>query len=334
MTTSTKDKKDDHDHGWARRAATNFDTLGAWNGRMELPVDMAQSIKSGKLVPEVSLEPVGTATMQGRRQVNEDRFHIAELSDEILMFAMFDGHGGEQAVNFTSSKMEAVIRYRLQGGEKSLSKILKESFLEINAAYAHVVKHLGAEGKPNSGTTATVCLLRNNIEMVVGFVGDSKALMSREGKVVRLSMDHKPENPVEKDRIKAAGGHVTWTSMGSPRVNGRLNMTRSIGDLELKSVGVIAEPEIRSIEVRHSRDSFLVLTTDGISNVISDKEVVDIVNTHSTPAEAALFLADQALHFGSEDNVTALVVPFGAWGRYVPSSRVVPFRSVIGSRYS
>ena len=86
--------------------------------------------------------------------------------------------------------------------------------------------------------------------------------------------------------------------------------------------------------MKHSRDSFLVLTTDGISNVISDREVIDIVSSHHTPSEAALFLADQALHFGSEDNVTALVVPFGAWGKFSSSNRPVPFRSVIGSRYS
>ena len=83
----------------------------------------------------------------------------------------------------------------------------------------------------------------------MGHVGDSKAVMCRVGKVVRLTQDHNPENNMEKQRIKAAGGHITWTSTGSPRVNGKLNMTRSIGDLDLKGVGVTAEPETRSIEV-------------------------------------------------------------------------------------
>ena len=73
--------------------------------------------------------------------------------------------------------------------------------------------------------------------------------MSRKGKVVRLTRDHKPDDPREHDRIKAAGGFITRTSIGKSRVNGKLDMTRSIGDLELKAAGVIAEPEVRSIEV-------------------------------------------------------------------------------------
>lgn len=45
-------------------------------------------------------------------------------------------------------------------------------------------------------------------------------------------------------------------------------MTRSLGDLEFKKYGVSAEPEVRSIRISHSRDAFLVLTTDGINSVM------------------------------------------------------------------
>lgn len=51
------------------------------------------------------------------------------------------------------------------------------------------------------------------------------------------------------DRIRKSGGFVTWNSLGQPHVNGRLAMTRSIGDFDLKNVGVIAEPETRRISV-------------------------------------------------------------------------------------
>lgn len=51
-------------------------------------------------------------------------------------------------------------------------------------------------------------------------------------------------------RIKKCGGFVAWNSLGQPHVNGRLAMTRSLGDLDLKSSGVIAEPETKRIKVR------------------------------------------------------------------------------------
>lgn len=50
-------------------------------------------------------------------------------------------------------------------------------------------------------------------------------------------------------RIKKCGGFVTWNSLGQPNVNGRLAMTRSIGDMDLKNMGVIAEPETKKITV-------------------------------------------------------------------------------------
>ena len=68
------------------------------------------------------------------------------------------------------------------------------------------------------------------------------ALLQR--KVIRLSLC--------SPRIKKSGGFVTWNSLGQPNVNGRLAMTRSIGDFDLKNMGVIAQPETRRIKVRGS----------------------------------------------------------------------------------
>lgn len=53
-----------------------------------------------------------------------------------------------------------------------------------------------------SGTTATVCLLRDGVELVVANVGDSRALLCREGQALRLTNDHDPENAAEVERIK------------------------------------------------------------------------------------------------------------------------------------
>lgn len=60
------------------------------------------------------------------------------------------------------------------------------------------------------------------------------------------------------DRIRKCGGFITWNSVGQPHVNGRLAMTRSIGDLDLKNSGVIAQPETKRVQVKESlvdRDS-------------------------------------------------------------------------------
>lgn len=52
----------------------------------------------------------------------------------------------------------------------------------------------------SSGSTATVALLRDGIELVVASVGDSRALLCRKGKALKLTVDHTPERRDEKER--------------------------------------------------------------------------------------------------------------------------------------
>ena len=100
------------------------------------------------------------------------------------------------------------------------------------------------------GSTATVCLLRDSSELCIGHVGDSRAILCRDGRAVRLMQDHDPDVDMEQVRIKSRGGYISSNSLGSATVNGRLAMTRSIGDVDLKSCGVTSTPDIHLYSVR------------------------------------------------------------------------------------
>ena len=80
-----------------------------------------------------------------------------------------------------------------------------------------------------AGCTSVVALLVNN-ELLVANAGDSRAVLCRGGTAIALSEDHKPLQDRELDRIRRAGGFVTEQG----RVNGNLNLSRSIGDLKYK----------------------------------------------------------------------------------------------------
>ncbi|XP_013095385.2 protein phosphatase 1K, mitochondrial-like [Biomphalaria glabrata] len=294
----------------------NFDTLGSWNNRLTLPILYEQSVKKGKLIPRVPLEKIGRTSTLGRRKVNEDRYVLEELRPELLYFGIFDGHGGSYAAQYASDHLIDHLCYWMTQTE-DLKEVLKRSFCDMNNLLARNLTYYHIDDDLfKTGTTATVCLLRNSTELVVGHVGDSIAILCREGKPIRLSIDHDPENSEEASRIKSKGGHIIHNSQGVAHVNGRLAMTRSLGDVELKSFGVTAQPQLRSIEVKHGSDAFLVMCSDGLSFAISDEEIVNIVNNTDTPDEACYRLSDQAQHFGSEDNVTVIVIPLGAWGKY------------------
>ncbi|TSK22498.1 Protein phosphatase 1K, mitochondrial [Bagarius yarrelli] len=301
-----------------------WDTFGIWDNRIDEPILMPSSIRYGKPIPKVSLSKVGYASQIGQRKENEDRYQVSQLTDDIIYFAVFDGHGGAQAADYCHKYMEQHIK-ELAATQNNLEVVLKNAFLNVDKELEKHL-HLSADALVlSAGTTATVALLRDGIELVVGSVGDSRAMLCRKGKALKLTVDHTPERKDEKERIRKSGGYVAWNSLGQPHVNGRLAMTRSIGDFDLKNKGVIAEPETKRISLHHAHDAFLALTTDGINFIMNSQEICDVINQCSDPKDAAQRLTEQALQYGAEDNSTIIVVPFGAWGKYKSSDASFSF---------
>jgi serine/threonine protein phosphatase PrpC len=131
---------------------------------------------------------------------------------------------------------------------------------------------------PAAGCTAVCALVAGN-QLVVANAGDSRCVLSRAGKAVALTEDHKPTNDEEFSRIMKAGGFVA-----DGRVNGSLNLSRALGDLEYKQVSslppeeqmVTANPEIRSLRLTDD-DEFLILACDGIWDVLTNDDAVAFV---------------------------------------------------------
>ena len=113
--------------------------------------------------------------------------------------------------------------------------------------------------------------------------GDSRGVLCRnEGKAHALSEDHKPTSIPELGRIEKAGGFVN----ANGRVNGNLNLSRSLGDMKYKQVPkllpkeqmITAEPDITVTEVLPT-DRFFVLACDGVWDVLSNQEICDFIST-------------------------------------------------------
>nr|XP_033796440.1 protein phosphatase 1K, mitochondrial-like [Geotrypetes seraphini] len=285
----------------------SWDSFGTW---LDEPVVLPPRTTTSSVF---SFKDIGCATETGRRKQNEDRYSVAKLSDDTLYFAIFDGHGGAAAAEFCARYFGHIIK-QLLTRDSDLESALMKSFLQIDEIFSESVYSLGEI--PSAGTTATVALLQNDSELLVASVGDSRAILCTEGRAEPLTDDHTPRRRDERERIEQSGGFIEWNRVNEPYVNGKLAMTRSIGDVQMKSFGVTAQPEMRRVKLHHSKDSFLVLTTDGVSGAMENQEICDNVKRSQDPTEAATLLIDQALQYGSEDNVTTMVVPFGAWGKY------------------
>ena len=93
----------------------------------------------------------------------------------------------------------------------------------------------------SAGCTAVCCLVRGN-EIVCANAGDSRAVLCRNGQAVPLSYDHKPSQERERARVHAAGGFIREAG-GHHRINGNLNVSRSLGDLKYKQNRALPQAE-------------------------------------------------------------------------------------------
>jgi len=138
----------------------------------------------------------------------------------------------------------------------------------------------------NVGCTAVTTVITET-SIIVANSGDSRAVLCRGGIAIPLSRDHKPNLEIERSRIEAAGCRVEEVAGGARthyRVNGNLNLSRAIGDLEYKkradlpasAQAITCTPEIR-VEARKIEDEFLIIACDGIWDVLTDEEAVEFV---------------------------------------------------------
>ena len=146
-------------------------------------------------------------------------------------------------------------------------------------------------------------------------------VLGHEGTATRLTRDHRPEDPQERERIEQSGGFFFKN-----RVLGVLAVTRSLGDHCLKKF-VVSKPFVNQLSFRlPQRDpsseskendndktnspvpSFIIVACDGLWDVFSDQDAVNFVLRFSDERDhVAKHLTNEALRRGSSDNVTVQV---------------------------
>lgn len=135
-------------------------------------------------------------------------------------------------------------------------------------------------------------------------VGDARIVLCRAGKALRLSYDHKGSDENEGKRITSAGGLIL-----NNRVNGVLAVTRALGDTYMKDL-VTGHPYTTETVIQPDSDEFMIIACDGLWDVCSDQEAVDLVRNVPDPAVASRQLVSAALDRFSTDNLSCMVVRF------------------------
>jgi len=183
------------------------------------------------------------------------------------------------------------------------------------------------------GSTAVAVILHEASDgqrtLISANIGDSRGVLSRGGRAVDLTRDHKPNDDKEKARILAMGEKIEWDHYCKVHRVRNLSLSRAVGDRFAKPA-VSGEVEIQRFPVNDRKDEFILLASDGLWDVMSSQEVVQYVHKrlHAAPREGAdissaedmkslkylrrknmsRFIANEALRRGSGDNISVVIV--------------------------
>jgi len=203
-------------------------------------------------------------------------------SDNYL-FTLFDGHGDDSIAKFLQQHYDKYLKKIYNTNSKYDNNIPDKIFDSLKQSFYIIDNDLKSSNITEIGSTGTIVLLtkeRKHIEnldkyiIYVANVGDTRAVLFNKNNITRLTFDHRADNAMERNRIKNSGGFII-----NNRVNGKLMITRAFGDFEFKNIGVRCEPFISRTEIKIENDypNYIVLATDGIWDVIKEKEMKDLI---------------------------------------------------------
>ncbi|XP_043715112.1 probable protein phosphatase 2C 75 [Telopea speciosissima] len=294
------------------------------------------SITMGQNLTNDLVPIFGSISVSGRCREMEDAISVhpdfcrPEISDRrpLHFFAVYDGHGGSHVATLCKERMYVFLREELmrvasnsdEGGSNSAAQqqesqeerwksVMRKCFERMDevalssCACGGVTNPCMCEQAGGTsdivGSTAVVSVLTPD-SIVVANCGDSRAVLSRGGRAIPLSTDHKPDRPDELGRIEAAGGRVIY--LNGARVLGILAMSRALGDKYLKPI-VISEPEL-TITERTPEDECLILASDGLWDVLSNDLACEVARKclhEGGPSTAARILNEEP----PDENATA-----------------------------
>lgn len=284
----------------------------------------------------------GTCTAFGPRPANEDADICLcdwtslkgmtgpnNAETPVALFAVCDGHGGSTVSAKVAKEFGACLQAHLDGcdwEQKHARKTaIQRAFIEMDAS---IKQECSAD---RCGSTCTVAVIwsidaGSTYKVILANSGDSRGLFyGVDADVLSETLDHKPDDPCEKKRIREAGGYVA--ALDPPaRLDGVLALSRGFGDFRFKADAsrapeaqkISPSPDVYEFEAKNG--DTVILACDGIFDVLSSTEVAALVryvivtnpSCESKQVEAAATLAWAALQRDTQDNVTAVIIQCGS----------------------
>ena len=231
---------------------------------------------------------VGYQTSVGRvRDHNEDSLKIAR---DLALFAVADGMGGHLAGERASALAVEILHEEVAALSGELDGTLLHDAVAAanNAIFQESVEKAERRGM---GTTLTaLCLVGTHYW--IGHVGDSRAWLIREGTGLQITQDHS----------------VVWEQMKAGLITAEQAERHPMRNVLTRSIGNLPEVEIDILTGDSLAGDIWVLGTDGMTRVLDQHRITDIVAASDSAQAAADEMVRIAVAEDGSDNVSVVVV--------------------------
>lgn len=236
----------------------------------------------------------GAATDIGRvRRVNEDNYKVCE-SGPFPYALVADGMGGHNAGEKASLMAVEIIMDELRKNLREdfnyveAGEIVRRSFIEANSSiYTYSKNNYKVMGM---GTTATLAMLCAG-KIITAHVGDSRAYLISDNSITQITRDHS-----YVQELVLRGEITPEQAKHHPNRN---YITRAMGAEEALKVDIGICPY---------DGERILLCSDGLTNMLDDKEILEVINKAGdlqTKSETLIRMANEA---GGNDNITVVIL--------------------------
>ena len=228
------------------------------------------------------------------REMNQDAYYISDSTSEVKLYLLADGMGGYKGGEIASNLAIKCTKSYIENNFKDTPKD-KESLIQLVASsmeYANMVVYEKAKENKElegMGTTLEVCLIYNN-RVYIGHVGDSRIYRIRKEFIRKLTVDHSYVQQLVKD-----GTITKEEAYNHPKKN-----------MLMKALGCTAYVEPDVMVKGFIKDDILLMSSDGLTNMLKDEEIYNIIKEN--PELASEKLVQKANELGGYDNITVVII--------------------------
>ncbi len=226
---------------------------------------------------------------------NQDFYRAGRLRDDTYWIVLCDGMGGVaeggRASKMAGEYLQREIQKRVTDllTPEAVRAFLLETVKRCNEQI-YAVSHENGTTAITMGTTVVAAIVRDGLAQIV-HAGDSRAYLIQKNGIKQLTKDHS----------------IVQELLDSGRITAEQATNHPNKNIITSALGVDTDTRIDYDEHKFAKGDILILCSDGLSNMLSDARIFEIV-TDNEFYRVADKLVQSAVQAGGYDNITAVVL--------------------------